>query len=750
MRRPDSGGGWQAIRYSLRKAKEVGPLRLWRAMTAKNACKTCALGMGGQQGGMRNEAGHFPEVCKKSLQAMVADMRGRIEPRFFERYTVGQLRGLSPRELELLGHLTTPLILDPGSDRYRVADWEEALDTVALAMRATTPERAFFYSSGRSSNEAGFLMQVMARVYGTNNVSNCSYYCHQASGAGLADSVGTGTATVSLEDLEACDTLFLIGGNPASNHPRFMATLARLRERGGQVIVINPVRELGLERFRVPSNVKSMLVGSEIASLYLQPTIGGDIALLSGIAKRLVETDRLDRDYLAAHTEDFPALEAHLRDLSWTDLVRASGVAETLIHRAADRYAASERTVFAWTMGITHHLHGTENVQWIANLALMRGMVGRPGAGLLPIRGHSNVQGLGTVGVSPYLAKSAIEGLERLGVPVPKFQGHDTMACIEAAARGEVDFAFCLGGNLYGSNPDAGFVRDAFARIGTVVYLTTTLNTGHAHGLGGRTVVLPVLARDEEPQATTQESMFSYVRVSDGGPRRYEGPRAETDLVAEIAHRALDKGPLNWTELKDHDAVRRLIATLLPKMAQVADVGKTKREFQIPGRNLKEPVFNTPSGRARLRPHPIPPLPALGEDELRLMTVRSEGQFNTVVYDEEDLYRGQDRRDVILMNPVDLVRLGLAPDQPVEVSSETGRMTVLARPFDIAPACALMYYPEANVLVPRAVDARSKTPSFKSVVVRVIPIGAHGAPALGEQVSLDQGAATTRDTMRAC
>ncbi|MCW5942122.1 MAG: FdhF/YdeP family oxidoreductase [Fimbriimonadaceae bacterium] len=749
MRRPGSGGGWQAIRYSLQKGLQVGPLRLWRAMASKNACKTCALGMGGQMGGMRNEAGHFPEVCKKSLQAMVADMRGRIEPRFFETYTVAQLQSLSPRELEHLGRLTTPLILDPGADRYRVADWDEALDVVSAAMAGTGPERALFYSSGRSSNEAGFLMQLMARVYGTNHVSNCSYYCHQASGAGLSDSVGTGTATVSLDDIESCDTLFLIGGNPASNHPRFMASLVRLRERGGQVIVVNPVRELGLERFRVPSNVKSMLLGSEIASLYLQPTIGGDIALLSGIARCLLETDRFDRVYIEAHTEDFPTLAKHLRSLSWDEIVNASGLPESRIREAADAYARSERTVFAWTMGITHHLHGTDNVQWIANLALLRGMVGRPGAGLLPIRGHSNVQGLGTVGVSPYVAKSAVEALGTLGVTVPTFPGYDTMAGIEAAGRGEVDFAFCLGGNLYGSNPDADFIRGAFAKIGTVVYLTTTLNTGHAHGLGVRTVVLPVLARDEEPQATTQESMFSYVRISDGGPRRYEGPRAETDLVAEIAHRVLGKGPLDWLALKDHDAIRRLIARLLPKMAEVAEVGTTKREFQIPGRILTKPEFNTPTGRARFRAHPIPARPRLAKDQLIVMTVRSEGQFNTVVYDEEDLYRGQERRDVILLNSLDMDRLGLTPDDPVCVTSETGTLTVLARPFDIAIGCALMYYPEANVLIPRAVDARSKTPSFKSVVVTVRPASSTitvlepSAPAIAE-------VASSRDGMRAC
>lgn len=749
MRRPDSGGGWQAIRYSLVKAREVGPLRLWRAMTAKNACKTCALGMGGQMGGMRNEAGHFPEVCKKSLQAMVADMRGRIEPEFFSRYTVAQLQTLSPRELEHLGRLTTPLILEPGDDHYRPCSWDEALGRIAAGIGATDPRRAFFYSSGRSSNEAGFLMQVMARVYGTNHVNNCSYYCHQASGAGLADSIGSGTATVSLEDIESCDLLFLIGGNPASNHPRLMASLARLRERGGKIVVVNPVRELGLERFRVPSNVKSMLAGSEIASLYVQPRIGGDIAFLVGIAKHLVERESVDEAFLRDHTEGWDALKAFVAGTSWDECVEGSGVPEEVVRQAADLYAASSKCIFSWTMGITHHLHGTENVQWIANLALMRGMVGKPGAGLLPIRGHSNVQGLGTVGVSPVLAKSAVEGLTALGVRVPDFTGYDTMSGLEAAHRGEVDFAFCLGGNLYGASPDAGFIGEAFGRVATVAYLTTTLNTGHAHGLGSTTVILPVLARDEEPQATTQESMFSYVRISDGGPARFEGPRAETDVIAEVAHRVLGAEPLDWIALKDHDAIRALLARLLPKMGDVAEVGQTKREFQIPGRVLREPRFNTPTGRARLWPHPIPPVPTLQDNELLLMTVRSEGQFNTVVYEEKDIYRGQERRDVVLMHPDDLSRMGLKEDQWVEVRSETGAMHALARPFDVASGCALMYYPEANVLVSRGVDARSRTPSFKSVVVAIRAIAREHTLEAGV-VGWAEHVEGSRSRMRSC
>ncbi|MGV3618718.1 MAG: FdhF/YdeP family oxidoreductase [Fimbriimonas sp.] len=723
MRKVTSGGGWQAIRYTLRKAQEVGPVRFYRAMRSNNACKTCALGMGGQLGGMRNEARRFPEVCKKSFQAMAADMQGRIEPRFFATYSLDQLKGLSPRELEYCGRIADPLIAGPNDTHYRPISWDEALDHVAGALKATPPQRSFFYTSGRSSNEAGLLINLLARCYGTNHISNCSYYCHQASGVGLYDSLGTGTSTVSLEDVEKCDLLFLIGGNPASNHPRLMTLLKELRKRGGKVIVINPVKEIGLVNFKVPSDIKSMLLGSEIASTYVQPTIGGDVALLVGVAKSLLERGAVDAAYIAASTEGYEAVRDYLAAVTWEEIEGGSGVARAEIEHVADVYAKSERAIFSWTMGITHHRHGVENVQWIVNLALMRGMIGREGAGVMPIRGHSNVQGLGSIGVTPALRQAAIERLGSIGIHPPAWAGYDTMAAMEAAGRGEMDFALILGGNLYGANPDSTFTGEALGKVDTVVYMSTTLNTGHAHGLGKTTIILPVLVRDEEAQSTTQESMFNYVRLSDGGPQRHEGPRSEVDVLAEVAHRTLGEGgPLDWPKLKDHEEIRKLIARLVPGFEATESIGKTKQEFHIPGRVMHESKFPRPGGRAAFRPHPIPVPEPLAADQVRMMTVRSEGQFNSVVYEEKDIYRNQERRDVILMNPQDIARMGLTPDQRVDLRSEAGTMYgILVREFDIARGGALMYYPEANVLVPRGVDPRSKTPAFKAVTVTVTP-----------------------------
>lgn len=751
MRKVKTGGGWPAVWYTLSKARQVGGLvKLWRAMRSKNACKTCALGMGGQAGGMVNEAGHFPEVCKKSLQAMASDMQGAIRQEFYATYSVPQLQSFSPRELETCGRLTTPLVLEPGEQYYRPITWDDALDRIARQLRELSPRQSFWYASGRSSNEAGFLLHLFARLYGTNNVNNCSYYCHQASGVGMTAALGVGTATVTLDDVENADLVFVIGGNPASNHPRLMRSLAHLRRRGGEVIVINPVVETGMVNFSVPSDVRSLLFGSKIASLYVQPHIGGDLALLSGIAKRVVELGAIDIEFLDAHTLGWPELKVHLEALDWDEICSRSGVRREEIDALAQQYAAAKRVVFSWTMGITHHVHGVANVQAIANLAMLRGMVGRAGAGLLPIRGHSNVQGIGSVGVTPKLRDAILDRLQsHFGVQLPTDPGLDTMGCIEAASTGELKFGLCLGGNLYGSNPHSAFAARALGNLDQLVYLNTTLNTGHAHGLARETLVLPVLARDEEPTPTTQESMFSFVRLSDGGPARHEGPRSEVSILAELAHRVMgDAGPIAWSQWTDTNRIRQAIGAIVPGWEQVADIDRTKKEFQIPGRRLDAPRFPTPDGRARMHVTPLP-VAEVAPGQLRLMTVRSEGQFNTVVYEEYDLYRGQDRRDIVLVHPTDLERLGLAGEALVTVRSEVGVLErIVARAYEyIRPGNALMYYPEANVLVPRHVDPLSKTPAFKHVLITLEPAAAHSASP--QQASLAQGA-TTRGDMKAC
>jgi molybdopterin-dependent oxidoreductase alpha subunit len=673
--------------------------------------------MGGQRGGMVDESGSFPEVCKKSVQAMAADLQGAIRPEVLDDLSFQRLQGMTPRALEHLGRITTPLLASGLDDRLRPVTWKEAMDRIAKAINKTPPDRSFYYLSGRSSNEAAFLMQLFARLRGTNNVNNCSYYCHQASGVGLSSVTGSGTATVALEDLDTCDLVILIGANPASNHPRFMKHLMQVKRNGGRVVVINPVHEVGLQRFKVPSDVRSMLRATRIADLYIKPNMGGDALLLLGLVKMLIERDAIDHAFIDNHVDGWSDFEAVVKETGW-DEIDACGVSKEELEAFADLYVKSKATIFAWAMGVTHHAHGVDTVRMIANAAIARGMLGRPGAGLLPLRGHSNVQGIGSVGVVPALKQAFFEKLnDKLGGALPTSPGWDTMACIDAAHEGKVDLAMCLGGNLYGSNPGAVFTAEAMQRIGTVVYMSTTLNTGHAWGRGRETIVLPVLARDEEPQSTTQESMFSFVRLSSGGDARHDGPRAETDVIGELGARVLgDDGPVQWSTLSDHDEIRRMIAAVVPGYGAIDDIGQTKQEFQIEGRIFHEPVFATANGRCKV--HAItPPAPAVVEsNQVRIATVRSEGQFNTVVYEEQDFYRGQERRDVILLNVDDMRRMGIDDGQRVRVQTTTGSMEVLARTYDVAVGNAAMYYPEANAIVPRTTDPSSRTPAFKGVV----------------------------------
>ncbi len=732
MRKMRSAGGWAAVKYTLRMANKVTWPKLWRAMTSRNTCKTCAVGMGGQKGGMRNEMGHWPEVCKKSLQAMVADMQDGLEGEFFRRYSIAELRTLTPRDLEWSGRITQPVYAGPGDTHYRIISWNEAFDRMARQLTTTQPDENFFYCSGRSSNEAAFLLQLFSRLYGTNYVNNCSFYCHQASGVGLGQSLGTGTATVTLEDVEESDLFILIGGNPASNHPRLLRTLMNIRRSGGQVVSINPIKELGLVNFSVPSDVWSLFFGSKISSLYLQPHIGGDIPLLAGVAKVLLERRLVARPYIKAATEGFEEFVKGINALTWEEIEKQSGVPRQQIEELGVLYGRAKNAVFGWTMGITHHLHGVENVRMIANLALMRGMIGKPHAGLLPIRGHSNVQGIGSMGVAPSLKQQIFDNIEALlNVKLPTSPGLDTMACMRAAAEGQVKGAICLGGNLFGSNPDAKFAHKALGNLDFITYINTTLNTGHAWGTAKETLILPCLARDEEPQPTTQESMFNYVRLSEGGEQRIPQAKSEHEILTTLGHKVLgDNGAVSWTELKLHKSVREMIGKVIPGFEAMSRIDETKKEFQIGGRTFHTPKFPTPSGKANFAPMEeawkrhasaaTPPAAEPGQGVLRMMTIRSEGQFNTVVYEDQDIYRGQERRDVILMHVDDIQKFGLVIDQQVTVRSSVGEVHCLrVRDIDIRPGNAAMYLPEANVLVPHDVDPQSKTPAFKSVWLTV-------------------------------
>jgi len=718
------GGGPKKILYALQTLQRMGPLKGAKALSSNNACKACALGMGGQNGGMVNELGEYPSVCNKSVQAQSTDIQPAIPEAIFD-YSLDDFAELSAREMEKLGRLAQPIYKEKGAGRYRIVDWDTAMEIARAKLAAVQPDRSFFYSSGRSSNEAGFLFQLVARLYGTNNVSNCSFYCHQATGVALGETIGTGTATVELADLGGADLIFVIGANPSSNHPRFIHQLKACRDRGGEVIIINPAKEPGLVKFALPKSPKSLLRGgSEIASCYVQPKIGGDIALFKGIAKALMEQDALAPAFIADHTEGFAAFEADIKALSWEEIETRSGVDPDTIHDVARRYARSKSAVFAWGMGMTHHLHGVENIEYIAALALMRGMIGRPHAGLLPLRGHSNVQGIGTIGVKPVLPDDIIKRLEdSFNISLPKTVGLDTMAAMQAAHRGEMDAAVIMGGNLFAANPNERWSRQAMDRIGFKIFLTTTLNKGHVNGHdSSESLVLPVAARDEEWEPTTQESMFNFVRLSDGGLTRFESVRPESVILADLAKRLLPDCPIDFAVFGRHQSLRKAIATVVPGMEELADIDVAKKEFHIRNRLIHKPRFNTADGKAHFRTHDIPAAKTVGGQSapFTLMTVRSEGQFNSIIYEEKDSYRGTNNRWTVMMNSDDMARLGVAEGDMVDLMSDHGEMkAVYVHGFDLPKGSLMAYYPEANLLTGCEVDPRSKTPAFKSVPVRL-------------------------------
>ena len=714
------GGGPKKVLYTLNTARKIGLLNSAKALNAKNACKACGLGMGGQRGGMTNELDEFPSVCNKSIQAQSTDIQAPIPAAVFS-HTLEEFRSLSARELETLGRLGQPVYKAAGENRYAVVDWDWAINHAAEGLAKVSPDRSFFYSSGRSSNEAGFLLQLMARLYGTNNISNCSYYCHQATGEALGNTVGTGTATVELDDIAHCDLFFLIGANPASNHPRLLHKLISLRRRGGTVVVINPLREAGLVQFAAPKMISSIMKGGdEVASIYLQPKIGSDIALFTAIAKAVIEKGGTAQQFILEHASGYTEFECYVQAQSWQDLLDSCGIEKDDVQRVADVYIQSQNTIFAWGMGMTHHRHGVDNIEWISNLALMRGMVGKVNAGLLPLRGHSNVQGIGTIGVKPVLPSEVFSRIEQtFGVKLPKGKGMHTLESLERAYDGGIDAALIMGGNLYEASPDSKWAAKALDNIGLKIFLTTTLNRGHVTGVDvGESLIFPVCARDEEPEPTTQESMFNYVRLSDGGIERIASVRSEVAILADIASKLVLDCPINFTEFKRHQKVRQAIAKVVPGMEELADIDVAKREFYVSGRLKHQPEFNTPDGRARF----VIPISAgtVGESmrPYTMMTIRSEGQFNSIIYEESDSYRGVSNRWTVLLNQQDALELGVSEGATVDICSDYGEMRgVEVKLFNLPKGCVAAYYPEANVLSSRRTDPRSHTPQFKSIAV---------------------------------
>ncbi|MEB3323091.1 MAG: FdhF/YdeP family oxidoreductase, partial [Synechococcaceae cyanobacterium] len=682
------------------------------------------------------ELGEPLQRCLKSVEAISAELLPAVPESVFAGRSIGELQRLTSLEADRLGRLAHPLILREACSHYEPIGWDDVFELAEAAFRCP-PERLASYSSGRSSNEAAYLLQLLLRALGSNNLADCSDLCHAPSTVGLKAVFGSGTSMVSLASLQQADCVVLVGSNAPANHPRLMNELIRLRERGGSVIVINPVLEVGLLKFGSPAfPIKSLLRGSEIASLFLQPIPGSDVAVFLGLQKALHEAGAVNLPFLEAHTEGWQQVLAQIEAITWEAITATCGLSREELTAGARTIARAKGVVFAWAMGITHHVNGVDNVQAIANTALLSGNAGRPGAGTMPIRGHSNVQGFGSMGVTARLRDDMRQALEQLlGRPLGREPGYDARALIEAAGAGRVDTLLCLGGNLWGANPDSGEAKRALGRIDTILYLATKPNQGHFHGLAARnTLVLPVFNRFETPHRTTVESGNNYVRLNEPGTThlRQANLISEVDFLAELARRLLGTDPIDWGRLQDPVYIRALIARTVPGYAPIAGIDETKREFTVEGRVFDAPTFPTPGGRARMAPTPLPALALPGPEHfgglapgeaglvLSLITARSYGQHNTVVYRAGDSYRGMPHRQTILMNRADLRRAGLQPHQRVRVHGEAGVLeNIEVIPGEIRAGAALMFYPEANAIIRAPADPRCGTPSYKRVPVLV-------------------------------
>ncbi|GJE27131.1 FdhF/YdeP family oxidoreductase [Methylobacterium organophilum] len=751
-KRSSAAGGWGALKSCGKHLLgSRAPLSGARALLSANQpdgfdCPGCAWGDPAH--------GSSFEFCENGVKAVSWEATDkRVTPLFFARHTVSELRQWTDYALESEGRLTQPMRYDAGLDRYVAVPWDEAFAEIGAVLRGLDhPDRAEFYTSGRASNEAAYLYQLFARLYGTNNFPDCSNMCHEASGVALQAAIGVGKGTVLLEDFEKADAIFCVGQNPGTNHPRMLGDLRRAAERGARVVVFNPVRERGLERFADPQNSVEMLRGASrpIASHYYQPRLGGDMAAFRGIAKVVFARDAvalaagkpslLDHSFLAKHSAGYEAYRAAVEATSWEAILDQSGLTREEIETAAEVYLGADKVIATWAMGVTQHRHSVATIREIANVLFLRGHVGRPGTGLCPVRGHSNVQGDRTVGINEKPPAALLDALEReIGVAVPRRHGHNVLAAIGALLDGSSRAFIGLGGNFARATPDSALVAKALSSCELTVHIATKLN--HSHLLPGRVAyVLPCLGRTEidrnskgKVQIVTVEDSMSMVHGS-GGINKPASPhlRSEVAIIAGMAAATVGSERVDWAALADdHDKIRDLIEKTIPGFSGYNLRVRRPRGFML--RNLAaERVFETTTGKANFS---ADALPAQTEhqrasgipDTFVLQTFRSHDQYNTTIYGLDDRYRGvYGERRVIFANPDDLAALkakfgdrvdvvGLHADG-IERVAEDFRLV----PFDMPRGSLAGYYPELNVLVPLSTFGEfSDTPTSKSVLVTV-------------------------------
>ena len=684
------------------------------------------------------------EFCENGAKAVAAESTSRrAGPEFFAQHTVDDLLSRTDYWLEQQGRLTHPLIRREGSEHFEPIGWDEAFARAGEVLRGLdSPNQAAFYTSGRTSNEAAFLYQLFGRMLGTNNFPDCSNLCHESSGVGLRRTLGVGKGTVQLEDFERADAIFVIGQNPGTNHPRMLSALQAARRRGAEIVAINPLRERGLEEFIHPQDVAASLTGrgTRMTTLYLQPKVGSDVAVLKGMMKWLLLAERADRGrvvdhgFIRAHTLGFEELVADIEATPWEAIEEQTGLGRAELRAAADIYIKSRATIVTWAMGLTQHDNAVDNVMAISNLLLLRGNVGRPGAGAAPIRGHSNVQGDRTMGIDHAPGEPLLARLEEVfGFAVPREPGLDVVGTIRAMAEGKIRFFMSMGGNFFSASPDHDLLGRAMRTPQLSVYVLTKLNRS-ALTHGREAMIWPCLGRTERDaqaggeQFVTVEDSMSVVHSS-RGVNRPASPelKSEPAIVAGLAQATLEPGGVDWAALAgDYDGIRELIEKSIPGFERFNQRVREPGGFVL--RNTAaHREWLTEGGRARFEVVPTPAI-QLPAGQLRLFTIRSHDQYNTTIYGLDDRYRGiQGSRRVVLMHADDLAERGLRPGAEVDLHSHYSdgvermapRFRALA--YDVPRGCCAAYFPEANVLVPLGKTARlSNQPSSKLIPVTVV------------------------------
>jgi molybdopterin-dependent oxidoreductase alpha subunit len=683
------------------------------------------------------------EFCENGAKAVAAEATSkRAGPELFARHTVDELLARSDYWLEQQGRLTHPVIRRAGSDRFEPIGWDEAFGRAGEVLRSLpSPNQAAFYTSGRTSNEAAFLYQLFGRLFGTNNFPDCSNLCHESSGVGLRQTIGVGKGTVQIEDFEKADAIFILGQNPGTNHPRMLSALQAARRRGAEIVVVNPLRERGLVEFIHPRDVGATLLGkgTEIATHYLQALPGSDVAVLKGIMKLVLEAEKtavgrvLDHGFIRAHTTGFEALVEELDAAPWAEIEAQSGLTREQLRPAAHVYVRSRATIVCWAMGLTQHTNAVDNVIACSNLLLLRGNVGRPGAGACPVRGHSNVQGDRTVGIDHAPGAPLLDALERVfSFSPPREHGLDVVETIRAMDQGRIRFFMSMGGNFFSASPDHEVTGRAMRKTELSVFVLTKLNRAALHH-GREAMIWPCLGRTEVdaqasgPQFVTVEDSMSVVHMSRGRNRPASAElKSEPAIVAGVAKAALPGGGVDWDALvADYDRVRDLIERTIPGFE---DYNLRVREpYGFVLRNTAaHREWKTESGRATFVPVPTPSI-HLPPGQLRLFTIRSHDQYNTTIYGLDDRYRGiKGVRRLVLMHPDDIAARGLTAGDEVDVRSHYGDGVERLAPrfkavaYDVPRGCCAGYFPELNVLVPLSATAhRSNQPASKMIPVTV-------------------------------